>query len=152
MKKLWKAILSVLLIMAILPAGVLAAEETCAEEVIYLDNGDYITVELTMAETRASNTKVARKTYTYYGSDNAEDWRAVLWGNFIYNGTTVTCNAAGCDVTITDTAWYIVSKTAGPSGSAAVGSLTMGKKLLGITVATETVNMRIDCDANGNFS
>lgn len=151
MKHLRKALL-LLLVIVLLPICAQAIEGEKAEEIIYLDNGDYITVELTWIETRASNTKIARKTYTYYGSDDAEDWRAVLWGNFIYNGTTVTCNAAGCDVTITENAWYIVSKTAGPSGSAAVGTLTMGKKLLGITVATETVNMRIDCDANGNFS
>lgn len=120
--------------------------------IIYLDDGSYITVELTWADTRATNTKTATKTYTNKASNGDEQWRAVLRGTFTYTGTTVACTAASCDVTITNTNWYIVSKSATKSGNAAVGELTMGRKFLGITVEKIPVSMRITCDANGNLS
>ena len=55
-------------------------------------------------------------------------------------------------MTITNTNWYIVSKSATKSGNAAVGELTMGRKFLGIIVEKVPVSMRITCDANGNLS
>ena len=152
MKRIWKMMLLVLLAI-VLPISALAAEVPAAEkEIIYLDDGAYITVELTWQQTRAANTKTASKTYTYTASNGNEQWRAVLRGTFTYNGTTASCTAASCDVTISDTAWYIVSKTANPEGNAAVGALTMGRKVLGITISKESVDMRISCDPNGNLS
>lgn len=153
MKRWLKITLLSLLIVAMQPVHAMAAtEKTEAESTIYLKDGSYITIELSCVETRASGTKTASKTYTYRGNDGAEAWRAVLEGTFTYNGTTATCTASSCDVTITDTAWHIISKTANKSGSSAVGELTMGRKWLGITINKETVNMRITCDANGNLS
>lgn len=152
MKQVWKLILLVLLAV-VLPVSALAAEApTTEKEIIYLDDGAYITVEMTWQQTRAANTKTASKTYTYTGSNGNEQWRAVMRGTFTYNGTTASCTAASCDVTILDTAWYVVSKTASPSGNAAVGALTMGRKLLGITISKESVDMRISCDPSGNLS
>lgn len=142
-----------LLIMALLPINTLAATGIRdVEDVIYLDDGDYITIELSCMDSRASGTKIGSKTYTYRDSDGAEEWRAVLKGTFTYTGSSASCTAVSCDVTITDTAWYTVSKTANRSGSSALGELTMGRKFLGITIGKETVNMRITCDANGNLS
>lgn len=153
MKKSLKAILLALLIVAMLPVSVFAATETSeTESVIYLDNGSYITIELSCMESRASGTKTGSKTYRYYGNDGAEEWRAVLYGTFTYTGTTATCTASSCSVTITDTDWYVVSKATSKSGASALGELTMGRKWLGITVDKETLSMKITCDANGNLS
>ena len=137
----------------LLPTNTYAAANLEADtNIIYLDDGSYITVELTWADTRATNTKTATKTYTNKASNGDEQWRAVLRGTFTYTGTTVACTAASCDVTITNTNWSIVSKSATKSGNAAVGELTMGRKFLGITVDKVPVSMRITCDANGNLS
>ncbi len=151
MKRLFAILTVVLIAVSMLPLSAFAATET-QENIIYLNNGCYITVELTIAETRASGTKTASKTYTFRGSDGIEEWRAVLRGTFSYTGSSATCTAASCDVTITDTDWYIVSKSATKSGASAVGELTMGRKWLGITVDKESISMRITCDANGNLS
>ncbi len=122
------------------------------EDIIYLEDGSYITVELTWTESRASGTKTGTKTYTLKTNAGEELWRAVLRGTFTYTGSSATCTASSCDVTISDSAWYVVSKTASKSGNAAVADLTMGKKFLGITIDKESISMRITCDANGNLS
>lgn len=153
MKRFVRIAISILLVLALLPVSSLAATETPKEEtIIYLDNGCYITVELTTAESRAARSKSGSKTYTYYGNNGIEEWRAVLTGIFSYTGTSATCTSASCNVTITDTDWYEVSKTATRSGNAAVGELTMGRRFLGITIDKESLTMRITCDVNGNLS
>lgn len=153
MKRLFTLLTVVLLMVSMLPISTFAATETQeTENIIYLDNGCYITVELSVVEARASGTKTASKTYTYRANNGEEEWRAVLRGTFSYTGSSATCTAASCDVTITDTDWYIVSKTATKSGASAVGELTMGLKFLGITIKKESISMRITCDANGNLS
>ena len=153
MKTCIKSLIVALLIAALLPINTLAATDTQKDpNTIYLDNGSYITVELSSIESRASGTKTGSKTYTYRGNDGAEEWRAVLKGTFTYTGSSATCTSVSCNVTITDTAWYTVSKTTSKSGGSALCELIMGRKFLGITIGKETVNMRITCDANGNLS
>lgn len=153
MKKCFRFIVMVLLVLAVLPLSSFAmAEVGSAEEIIYLDNGSYITIELVQMESRASGTKTASKTYTYRNSSGAEQWKAVLRGTFSYTGSSAICTAASCDVTITDTSWYVVSKTATKSGSSATSELTMGEKFLGITIGRESISMKLTCDVNGNLS
>ncbi len=153
MKRFVKIAISALLVLALLPVSTLAATEIPKEEnIIYLDNGCYITVELAVTEARAARSKSGSKTYTYYGNNGTEEWRAVLTGTFSYTGTSSTCTVANCTVAITDTDWYEVSKTATRSGNSAVAELTMGRKFLGITIDKESITMRITCDANGNLS
>lgn len=153
MKQYLRTFLLILLILAMLPINTLATTDRQeAENIIYLDDGCYIIVELLFTESRVSGTKTGSKTYTYYGSDDVELWRAVLRGTFTYTGTSSTCTAVSCDITISNSSWYIVSKTTSKSAGSAIGELTMGLKFLGITIDKETVNMRITCDANGNLS
>lgn len=153
MKTCIKSLILALLIVALLPINTLAATDAQKDQsTIYLDNGCYITVELSSINSRASGTKTGSKTYTYRDSAGAEEWRAVLKGTFTYTGSSATCTSVSCNVTITDTAWYTVSKTTSKSGGSALCELIMGRKFLGITIGKETVNMRITCDANGNLS
>ncbi len=153
MKRFLKVMILVLLVVFMLPISALAATDTQeAENVIYLNDGSYITIELSCMVSRASGTKTASKTYTYHANNGDEEWRAVLRGTFTYTGSSSACTAASCDVTVSNTSWYIVSKIASKSGSSALGELTMGLKFLGITIDKETVSMRITCDANGNLS
>ena len=152
MKRFAAAILLTLFLVTLIsPTAVSAAAPTSAQEIIYLEDG-YITVTLACTESRAANSKTGSKTYTFTGNNGNEEWKAVLRGTFTYTGTSATCTAANCDVTITNTAWYVVSKNPYKSGNSAVCDLTMGRKFLGITVAKENVSMRLTCDANGNLS
>jgi len=147
------ALVSVLLVVAFLPINTYASTSTQADEnIIYFEDGSYITIELTCAETRASGTKTGSKTYRFNNSNGVEQWRAVLRGTFSYTGSSATCTAASCDVTISNSSFYVVSKDVSKSGNAALCELVMGKKLLGITVSKDTINMQITCDANGNLS
>lgn len=152
-KSILKKFLLTLLILTMLPMSVFAADSpTVNEQIIYFENGSYITIELTKTETRALNLITGNKTYTFRNSEGTEAWRAVLTGTFSYNGSSATCTVSTCDVTITNTNWYVISKTASKSGNIARSSLTMGRRFAGITVDELDVNLKLTCDANGNLS
>lgn len=153
MKRFFSILLVAVMVFALLPVQTYATTETQANsDIIYFQDGSYITVELTWAETRASGTKTGSKTYRYNDSNGVEQWRAVLRGTFTYTGSAATCTASSCDVTISDSSYYVVSKDVSKSGNKALCTLVMGKKFLGITIDKDTVNMSITCDANGNLS
>ena len=117
-----------------------------------MDDGSYLTISLLIIQTRASGTKTATKTYQYTDSDGNIAWKAVLKGTFTYTGTNATCTSSACNVSIFDSSWYTISKWAGKSGGAATAELTMGLKLLGVTVKKVPLSMTLICDANGNLS
>lgn len=152
MKRTTCILVLLLLVMSVLPMGTFAAEETCiTEDVIYFNDGSYITIEI--VEDYGRTTARKTKNYVYRDSDGEEQWRASLIGTFTYNGTTATCTDSSCDVTITNTAWSATSKTVGKSGASATAQLTMTKKLLGfITTQEETLNMSLTCSPTGVFS
>lgn len=153
MRSFTKTICVLLLCTILVPQNVLAATSaTETEACIYFEDGSYISIEISAIETRSSTIKRGNKTYIYKNSDGVEQWRAVLYGTFTYTGTSSTCTASSCSVTTSNSNWYEVSKTIGKSGSSATAELVMGRKLLGITVDKETVNMILTCDANGNLS
>lgn len=152
MKRLLSWVLSISIVIAGLPIGVQATDAKEKESnTIRFEDGSYITIELNCIDGRASGTKTGSKTYRYYNND-VEVWRAVLRGTFTYTGSSATCTASSCDVTISDSSWYVSEKTVNKSGNAALCELTMGKKFLGVTIKKETINMQITCDANGNLS
>ena len=153
MKRLFSILLVVVLLFVLLPANTYATTISKADDkIIYFNDGSYLTIELTWMESRASGTKTGSKTYRYNDSDGVEMWRAVLRGTFTYTGSSATCTASSCDVTISDSAYYVVSKNVSKSGNAALCELTMGRKFLGITINKSTVNMSITCDANGSLN
>lgn len=149
MKHRIKMIVLFALIISLLPANVSATEHS--DDIVYLRDGRYITIEISSIETRATQTRTATKTYTC-SNDGIEEWRAVLTGTFVFNGTTSTCTYSNCTVTIADDAWYEISKNIGRSGNSATTDLTMGRKFLGITIQKETINMILTCDVNGNLT
>lgn len=153
MKKLLQFVCILLTLAVLFSSNAMAAVNTeKTEEIIYFADGSYITIEIIVTEARAASTKSGSKVYVYKGSDGVEEWRAVLTGSFTYTGTTAACTASNCIVTITDTDWYVVSKTTSKSGASALGTVVMGRKWLGVTVDKETFNMQLTCDANGNLS
>ena len=151
MKKLLCLIL-VVLIFCIFPN--VQAEECRdrTETVIHLENGEYIVVEIVQKTSRAIYSQSGSKSYTFYGSDNAAKWQAVLNGTYIYTGSSSTCTAASCDVTIFDGNYYLISKNASRSGNAAYGTVTVDHKILGVTVTQNSINLTLTCDVNGNLS
>lgn len=152
MKRLFSLLTVILICISIAPTYVFAHSPANPVETIFLEDGMYITVEISETATRAASTKNGSKTYTGRASNGDELWRAVLSGTFTYNGTSATCITSSCTVSITDTDWYEISKTTGRSGNSAIAYLKMGRKFLGITVEEKSYDLILTCDPNGNLS
>ena len=152
MKKRFISALFAFILIAALPFNAFAAEPTEKTNSIYFEDGSYITIILEEITTRASGTKTAKKICNYTASDGTLCWEAVLTGSFTYTGTTATCTASDCDVTVYESAYYVVSNTPTKNGSTASVALTMGRKFLGITIEKKNYNWSITCDKNGNLS
>ena len=147
MKKFLSYVLAMMLVFCILPMTANAAEEV---EKNYLPDGSYYTVQLNLAQTRASTS--GNKTYTYYNSAGEEGFQVVLSGSFNYTGSSATCTSSSVDVSISDSAWYVISRSSGKSGNKATASVTMGERVAGATVMKVPVNLTLSCDANGKLS
>ena len=149
MKRLLCFVISAVLFVAMAPVYANAESNM---DVIYYEDGSYATVEIIETTARVSGSKTANKPYTYYNSNGQIQWKAVLTGTFSYTGSSATCTAASMSVTIYDSSWYTISKSATKSGNSATGSATIGEKVLGVTVAKFPVSLTLSCDANGNLS
>lgn len=150
MKRALCLILTVLLTFGLLPIQGNAAENPI--ETVYFDDGSYLTVEIITNGSRATGSVTGSKPATYYDSDGVAQWKAILSGTFTYTGTSATCTSANMSVTIYDSSWYVISKSASKSGNTATGNATIGDKLGGVTVSKAPVSLTLTCDANGNLS
>ena len=148
MKTLISYFLAILLTVSITPLEVFAGET----ERIEFEDGSYFTIQIEESGARASGTKTGTKTYTYNSSSGTALWKATVRGTYTYNGSSATCTASSCDVTIYNSDWYVVSKSASKNGNSATASVTMGQKILGITASKKTASIKLTCDANGNLS
>lgn len=149
MKRIISMCLVISLFLILFPISASALE--VSEQTIYLDDGNYIIVTIESYDLRASGTKTGSKTYTgYYGGSAA--WKVILSGTFTYTGSSATCTDSGCSTSVYNSEWYTVSKSAGKSSNAATANASMGRKVLGVTVETVPVNLKLTCDANGNLS
>ena len=148
MKRVLCVAVTLMLVFCILPVSAFASEN----ENIYFDDGSCIVVETINCGVRASGSVSGGKQYTHYGSDGVTNWKAVLNGSFTYTGSSATCTSSSVDVTIYDSSWYVISKSASKSGNKATGSVTIGEKVLGITTTKVPINLTLQCDPNGNLS
>ncbi len=153
MKKFISFILVVVSLLSIIPTAHVSAQcKTSSIEIIYLDDGGYILVEVDTVPGIARTTVTKSKNYTRYSSDDEMQWKITLTGSYTYNGVTSSCTSCNCTVTIYVDAWYTSSKTSWVSGNTANATVELGRKMLGITVKRETVDLTLTCDKNGNFS
>lgn len=150
MRRIVAFVLSILVLLSMQPLKVCAEE--CIDNVVYFGDGSYLTIIMNQVDFRSSGTKTASKTYQYTDSDGDIAWKAVLNGTFTYTGSSAQCTSSSVDVTIYNSGWYVVSESAGKSGSSATGEITMGLKKLGITVKKVPLSMTLTCDPNGNLS
>ena len=135
----------------LLPVQAAAAEDPVTE-VIYLENGDSIVVTLEVMGARASGTKTASKSYTYYNADGSKAWTVTLTGTFTYTGTTSTCTKASSSITFHDDLWYLKAKSTKASGSSAIVNLTVAYEVQGTVTETKSCTVTLTCDKNGNLS
>lgn len=150
MKRLLSFLLILTMLLCVFPVHGSAVEKKL--ETVYFDDGSYMTVEIITRGTRASGSTSGSKPYTYYDSTGSAQWKATISGSFTYNGSSATCTSSSVDVTIYDSAWYTISKSASKSGNAASASVTMGEKRGGVTVNRVPVSLSLSCDRTGNLS
>ena len=152
LKRILSVLLATMIVASATPCVTTSATAHAEIETIYLQDGSYIEIEIIVQQSRALNTKTASKTYNYRGANGDLQWTGKVTGTFEYNGTTSTCTGASCSVTITNTSWYTMSKSASKSGNTAYGYLTMGYDYLGVRIDTENLTMSLTCDQNGKLS
>ncbi len=120
-------------------------------QTITFDDGTYIEIELVVSEMTRGN-RSGSKAYTCYNESDEAMWKATVTGSFTYDGRYATCTSSSCTVTIYNSAWYTISKTAWTDENFAKATVEMGKKMLGVTVNRETHNLFLLCDRYGNLS
>lgn len=150
-----KRIISVLLLLVVFASIVPVYGFAVNDDVVsisYFEDGSYLVETFSERQLRASGSKAGTKSTTYHSQDGTALWKATLTGTFTYTGSSATCTGSSCNVTIYNSEWYTISKSATKSGNIAYASVTMGKKLLGVTVAQMPASVSIKCDANGNLS
>lgn len=150
MRRFLSFILSVVLLLSM--AGTVFASETSTTEIIYLEDGSYLVIETVQSMARSANTTSGFTRITHVAESGETRWRAILTGTFTYDGTSATCTEATVTTYVYADNWYEVSKSSVKSGDTATGSVTMGRTVLGITVAKETYNMTLTCSPNGTLS
>lgn len=130
-----------------------SAASTDSREITYYDDGSYLIVTVSTApQSRASGTTPGSASAEYYNADDVLRWVVTLTGSFTYNGSSATCTSANIDATIYESGWSCSSKSAYASGSSAIGSATMVRKVLGVQVDSVPVSLKITCDKNGALS
>lgn len=154
MKKRFCAYVLVLtFVLSIFPCyGFAAFGETVREDIIVCDDGSTLTITVFEAPTRSTNTKSGSSVYVMRNSNGVEQWRCVLNATFTYDGTTSKATLASAQFTSSDSNWYEDTLYTYRSGNTAYGKLTVGKKLLGVTVGTYNYTLTLTCDKDGNLS
>ena len=150
MKRLFSIVCLLLVCSMIFPVNANAAENT--ENTIYFDDGSYMTIQIIENGARAASSKTGQKIYTYHATSDTILWEATLSAAFSYTGVSSQCTSAECVVVIYDTNWYEISNTTTKSANVASAELTIGRKVLGITISKETYNLSLTCDKDGNLS
>lgn len=152
MRRIVSLFLSFVLILGILPIVADATEERERQNTITFDDGSYIEIYVNDISVRGTNTKNGSKTYYYYDASDNLEWQARLSASFTYDGTISNCTSASCTVTVYESKWYEISNYTNHSGNTATTFLTMGKKLLGVTVSKPEYTITLTCDKDGNLS
>ena len=152
-KRFFILVLASFLLLASTIGSVCAAESlTDRETVVHYEDGSYLTISVYEFPARSSNTKSGYKRLIYTDANGTEMWRCVLNATFTYDGTTSKATLASAQFTSSDSNWYEDTLYTYRSGNTAYGQLTVGKKLLGVTVGTYNYTLTLTCDKDGNLS
>ncbi len=103
---------------------------------------------------RASTyTKQGTGVYTLRNNGGEALWQFTVHGTFsVTSGKSATCTNASYSYQIYADSWHYVGASAYYSGNSAYGNAEFNRKLLGITIETETCSLVLSCDAYGNLS
>ena len=151
-KRILSVALVLLMMLSVFPSSAFAAAEVESTEIVWFEDGSYLEIIIEKSLARGPSTVNGSKKYVYRDGDGNIDWEAKLTATFNYSGAWYTCSVANCNVTINDNSWYVVSNNTIRSSNNAQTNLTMGLKVLGVTVNTPQYTIKLTCDNNGNLS
>lgn len=97
--------------------------------------------------------KTGKKTAVGRNANGIATWTFSVTGVFtVTQGAGAVCTSAVSSYEIYDSNWFFNGATCRTSGNQAIGNAEFIKKILSINMATETCNVVLTCDANGNLS
>lgn len=155
-KRVFGLLAACLIIACLLPVSAFATEKIVDEQVVYFADGSFMTTTIIVERTsvaRATTNKTATIRREYKNGNGVIQWLATMTASFAYTGSTSSCTSVGTPViTIYDSDWCVVSKSAARDGDTAIGNITMGLKLLSGRINELPVTLTLSCDKNGNLS
>ena len=150
MKRVFAMLAVCAMLLCVVPMTAHATETSTS--IRYFEDGSYLVTEIEVSATRML-TKVGSKTSTYYSADHEPQFKLSITGEFLYDGTTVTCTYASGTTTVYEpNSWRKISDWISYSGNAATYTTTFDSLFLGVVVDTFNSYVMISCDPDGNIS
>jgi len=103
-------------------------------------------------DSQTASIKSGSKTLIYRNRDGDPQWKAVLEGTFLYDGSVAVCTSSTCTITYYGEEWYTASNVTGINGNAAQVDLTTVITILGFDVDQKDCTITLSCDPDGNLS
>ncbi len=165
-KRIFSILLTFLFVFALTPsvfaANDIELDDQNITEIVYLDNGSYITVKFItqditplslMSTNSTSFTKTGNKVVTCNDKNGNLEWEYTLFAEFeVIEGISVTCTSSTYSQTIYANDWSFSNGSATKSGNTAYGVGTFKRKILFVTVDTANIDISISCNVYGNLS
>lgn len=124
-----------------------------SESVDYLEDGRIITTsiyEIPVATRATVYNKSGSKVRTVANADGETLYTFTVKGTFtVREGSSAVCISSSYSTNIVNDAWYCYSASASKSANKAIADGVFKKKLLGITVETDTRQVVLTCDIDG---
>lgn len=128
----------------------------------HFEDGSYLEIQTKI--TPASNnsllavgqnktaSKTASKTYSYKNAANQLQWSATITGTFRINkGQPSYCSNLTKSYKINDSTWSLQSTNSNKTNNQAIGKFVFIQKISGIALQTQSCQIILTCDTNGNI-
>ncbi len=155
MKKHFRFILSLTLLMCIVFVQTVFATPEASSTITYYPDGSYVITTLTIEQSSArSTTKKASQTANAYSSSGSKLYSFTVTATFeINSGSSVKCTSASYSKSIYDSTWSFVSaSTSRNNSSTSKASATSKGYFKDSTGKSNTLSPTVSCDKNGNIS
>lgn len=131
-------------------------DKIISETIQYFEDGSSMTITVIEESPIMRGTiysKSGSKKCVMTNKSGSEICSFTVHGTFSVNpGVSSSCTAASYSISITESAWENDSASAYCSGNQAIGDATFIKKLLSITIDSESCHVVLTCDSEGNLS
>lgn len=132
-------------------------KQLVSQKTEYYEDGTYAVITITQEVSKSSRGTVSSisgsKDYTRTGTSGEALYRFTVHGTFtVTTGVHAMCTASSYSVNIFNDAWSNKSASTYEYSNQAIGNATFTKKVLFVTTDTETPQVILSCDANGQLS